>query len=114
MIPPAQWARRLGLSLSHSSPRPATGAGAFCAPVGVWPMRRMVQSPSARPKSTFRRLETRSQLDNTSRATIAAAGTFLHPAVFRIRIAAPIVLGGSLSMVAFAEGVGNASTAMSR
>ena len=34
------------LSLSHSSPRPLAGAGAFCTPVLVWPNRTTVHVPA--------------------------------------------------------------------
>ena len=41
------------LSLSHSRPRPVTGAGAFTAPVEVWPIRSTVHLPAG--ASQFKR-----------------------------------------------------------
>ena len=69
-IRPAKWASMPAwLSLSHSRPRPASGAGWLSLPVVVWPMRRIVHFPggtsqaSLPPASMLGR-----QLDDPARA----------------------------------------------
>ena len=61
------------LSLSHSRPRPLAGAGAFSAPVLVWPKRRIVHLPAgtshaSRPSASIFAVE----VDDLARRMITA------------------------------------------